>query len=140
MTFNKKIYCIDNGFVYAKAFRSSPDISRLYENSVAIELKKLEMDNIIDIYYWKNPQQEEVDFVVKQGTKVKELIQVCYNIDDIKTKEREIRALVKASKELKCKNLLVITGNKEGEKQINWFGIKGKIKFMPLWKWLLEKK
>ncbi|MCK4492274.1 MAG: ATP-binding protein, partial [Candidatus Altiarchaeales archaeon] len=114
---NKKIYCIDNGFVYAKAFRFSPDIGRLYENAVAIELKKLEINGVADIYFWKNPQQEEVDFVVKKGLKVDQLIQVCYDINDVKTKEREIRALLKASKELRCKNLQVITEDYEAEEQ-----------------------
>ena len=136
---NKKIYCIDNGFIYSKAFRLSSDIGRLYENTVAIELKKLEMDGAISIYYWKNVQQEEVDFVVKQGTKIKELIQVCYDVDDIKASKREVRALIKASKELKCNNLLVITEGKEAEKEAAWFGIKRKIRFLPLWKWLIER-
>ncbi len=135
---NKKIYCIDNGFVYAKAFKFSPDIGRLYENLVAIELKKLEMDGLANIYYWKNPQQEEVDFVVKQGLKIKQLIQVCCDVDDIKTRKREVRALLKASRELNCKNLLVITRDYEGEGESSWFGIKRKVKFVPLWKWLLE--
>ena len=135
---NKKIYCIDNGFIHAKAFKISSDIGRLYENIVAIELKKLEMNGLINLYYWKSLQHEEVDFIIKQGTKIKQLIQVCYNMEDIKTKEREIRALLKASKELKCQNLLVITENKEGKKQFNWFGIKREIRFMPLWKWLIQ--
>jgi uncharacterized protein len=135
---NKKIYCIDNGFVYAKAFKFSPDIGRLYENLVAIELKKLEMNGLANIYYWKNPQQEEVDFVVKQGLKIKQLIQVCYDVDDIKTRKREVRALLKASRELNCENLLVITQDYEGEGESSWFGIKRKVKFVPLWKWLLE--
>ncbi|MCZ7404830.1 MAG: AAA family ATPase, partial [Candidatus Methanoperedens sp.] len=39
---NKKIYCIDNGFIHAKAFKFSPDIGKLYENIVAVELKKTE--------------------------------------------------------------------------------------------------
>ena len=45
------------------------------------------------------------------------------------------RVLLKASKELKCNNLLIITEDKEGEEVIE----KKKIKFIPLWKWLLEK-
>ena len=57
----------------------------------------------------------------------------------MKTKKREIKALLKASKELKCKNLLVINSDKEGEEKIEWFGIKARIKFIPLWKWLLTK-
>lgn len=137
---NKKIYCIDNGFIYAKAFRFSSDTGRLYENIVAIELKKMETSNIANIYYWKNPQQEEVDFVVKEGPKVGQLIQVCYDINDITVKEREIRALIKASKELKCKNLITITEDYDAEEDVSWFGIKRKIRFLPLWKWLLKTK
>mgnify|MGYP001570933383 CR=1 FL=1 len=135
----KKIYCIDNGFIHAKAFNSSQNIGKLYENIVAIELKKQELNGKINFYYWKNQQQEEVDFVVKEGIKIKQLIQVCYNIENMETKNREVRALLKASKELKCKNLLVINSDKEGEEKIEWFGIKARIKFIPLWKWLLTK-
>jgi len=76
-----------------------------------------------------------VDFVVKKSKKVKQLIiQVCYEIEDFMTKEREVRALIEASKELRCDNLLVITQDHGSEEKI-----KGKkIKFIPLWKWLLE--
>jgi len=132
---NKKIFCIDPGFIHAKAFRFSKDIGKLYENVAAIRLKKLEMENKIELFYWRG-EKEEVDFVVKQGLKIKQLIQVCSDIGDIKTKQREIRALLKASKELRCKNLLVLTEDYEGEEQAEWFGIKRKVKFVPLWKWL----
>lgn len=135
---NKKVYCIDNGFIHAKAFKFSPDFGRLYENVVAIELKKLEINQRANIYYWKNSQAEEVDFIVKEGPNVTQLIQVCYNLDDIKTREREIRALLKAGKELKCKKLIVVTENYESEENAEWFGIKGKIRFIPLWKWLIS--
>lgn len=135
---NKKIYCIDNGFIQAKAFKLSPDMGKLYENSVACKLKKEEVDGKLKFYYWKNQQQEEVDFVIKEGTKVKQLIQVCFNINNLETKNREIRALIKAGKELKCKNLLIITEDTESEEKTEWFGDKAKINFIPLWKWLLE--
>lgn len=133
----RKIYCIDNGFIHAKAFKFSPDIGRLYENAVAIKLRRDEMDDKYKIYYWKNLQQEEVDFVIKQGLEIIQLIQVCYDVTSINTKEREKRALLKASKELKCDNLLIITENYENEEDFEWFNIKRRIKFIPLWKWLL---
>ena len=138
ITSNKKIYCIDNGFIHANAFKASPDFGRLYENAVALELKRRELNDDIKVYYWKNQQQEEVDFLVKEGLKVKQLIQVCFNINDLETKNREIRALIKAGKELKCKNLLIINEDKESEDKVEWFGDKAAIKFIPLWKWLLE--
>lgn len=133
----KKIYCIDNGFIHAKGFKSTPDIGRLYENIVAIKLKKLEIQNKANLYFYKSVKGEEVDFVLKEGLNITQLIQVCSDMTDIKTKEREIRSLVKAGKELRCKNLLVITDDYEDEEKASWFGIKAKIKFIPLWKWLL---
>jgi len=136
---NKKIYCIDNGFIGAMAFKSSPDFGKLYENVVAIELKRRELNNDLNFYYWKNQQQEEVDFVIKEGTKVKQLIQVCFNVNALETKNREVRALIKAGKELKCNNLLIITEDTEKDEKSEWFGDKATIRFVPLWKWLLEK-
>ena len=134
----KKIYCFDNGFISAKAFKISRDIGRIYENTVAIKLKKLELEGKISVFYWKNQQQQEVDFVIKKHAKVKQLIQVCYDITDLVVKKREIRTLILASKELKCRNLLVITNDYEAENDKEWFGVKRKIKFIPLWKWLLK--
>ena len=60
------------------------------------------------------------------------MIQVCYDLD-VNTKQREVKALVKASEELKCKNLLVITWDYEGEEEFRG----KKIGFRPLWKWML---
>ncbi|MBI4980446.1 ATP-binding protein [Candidatus Woesearchaeota archaeon] len=134
---NKKIYCIDNSFIQAKAFQVRPDWGKLYENLVAIELKKGELQNHFQIYYWKNQLGEEVDFVVKEGAKVTQLIQVCFNLQNLETRNREIRALVKAIHELRCTKAIVITENQEGEEEVEWFGLKGRIKFVPLWRWLL---
>src|SRR3989344_7930534 len=74
ITSNKKIYCIDNGFIHTKAFKASPDMGKLYENIVACELKNRELNNNIKIYYWKNQEHEEVDFVLKEGEKIKQII------------------------------------------------------------------
>ena len=138
-SFNRKIYCFDNGFIFAKAFKTSPDWGRLLENLAAIELKKGEIEQKYTVYYWKNPQHEEVDFVIKEGTKITKLIQVCYDVSNPDTKKREIRSLIKAKQELKCNELMVLTNDYEAEESAEWFGEKAKIKFIPLWKWLLEK-
>jgi len=131
----KKIYAIDTGIINNVSIKHSQDYGRLYENLVALEfLRKKSFNQNLEVYYWKNIQHEEVDFVVKEKLRVRQLIQVCYDVFDIDTKEREIRALLKASKELKCNNLLVITEDREGEEKIK----NKKIKFIPLWKWLLQ--
>ncbi len=128
----RKVYIIDTGFYYVRGFRFSENIGKLMENVVVIEL--LRRGNIAsEIYYWKDRQQREVDFVLKEGLEIRQLIQVTYSSGRDDIERREIEGLIKASKELKCTDLLVITWDYEEEEEI-----KGKkIRFVPLWKWLL---
>ena len=60
-----------------------------------------------------------MDFVIKERLKVSELVQVCWKIEEEKTRRREIMALVKAMAELKLKEGLIITEDKEGQENIN---------------------
>ena len=130
----RKIYAIDTGLSNAVGFRFSENLGRVAENLVAIELKRKRASNpLIEIYYWKDQYGKEVDFVVKNRTKVEQIIQVCWDASDPRIKTKEVKNLLKASKELKNNNLFVITGDYEGEEKA---GGK-KIKFIPLWKWLL---
>lgn len=133
---NRKNYVIDVGLINALSIKFSQNKGKIYENIVAIELLRKKSLKGLDIYYWQDIYKNEVDFVIKQGLKIKELIQVCCDIDDIKTEKREVKALLKVSKEIKCKNLLVITEDQEAEKKVEG----KKIRFIPLWKWLLENK
>jgi len=138
----KKIYCVDTGLANVIGFRLSEDRGKLIENLVAVELlrRKNYWHTNWDIFYWKNHQQNEVDFVIKEGKRIKQLIQVCYDIENFKTKEREIKSLIKASRDLGCDDLLVITWDYEsGEKVVTSSTDKKEkgIKFIPLWKWLL---
>lgn len=135
---NRKVYCIDNGFVTAKGFQFSPNVGKLCENLVAVALKRLELAGLAEVYFWKSPQQEEVDFVVKQGAGVTQLIQICWSLQAPRTKTREVRALLKASRELGCHDLLVLTESAEAEETAEWFGIKERVRYVPLRKWLLE--
>ncbi len=137
ITANKKIYCIDNGFIHARAFKASPDYGRLCENVVAIELKRRELNGEFRLSFWKNAQQEEVDFVLREGTTTRQLIQVCTNLEAASTRLRELRSLLKASKELSCNDLLVLTGGYEADERAEWFGIERGVKFIPVWKWLM---
>jgi hypothetical protein len=44
---------------------------------------------------------------------VSQLIQVCYDIDEPKTKKRELNSIVRSASELDCSDLLVITWDYE---------------------------
>lgn len=134
----RKYYCHDNGYFAAKAFSFSSNTGKLFENTVAIKLKQMELEGSLKLFYYKNQKQEEVDFVVQQELKITQLIQVCYNLSISKVKDREIRSLLKAGTELNCNQLIVITNDFEGTELHSWFGNSGVIKFIPLWKWLLQ--
>jgi predicted AAA+ superfamily ATPase len=134
---NKKMYAYDNGLIEAKAFKASPNYGKLFENCVALKLKKKAMEKKIELFYWRNQQNEEVDFVVKKGTQIVELIQACYLLENPKTRDREVRALLKAGKELGCNKLTILTLREEKQEIHEWFGIKGTINYAPLGKWLL---
>ena len=133
---NKKIYCTDNGMAISAGFRFSPDRGALYENLVAVALKQEEIAGRISLFYWRSPQNEEVDFVIKEGLRVTRLIQVCTDIADPKTLKREMRALIKASQELHCEDLLVLNDRVDRTDTFKWQDAVRPIRLEPLWKWL----
>jgi hypothetical protein len=130
---NKKIYCTDNGMAVAAGSRFSADRGGLYENLVAVALKKEEIAGRISLFYWRSPQNEEVDFVVKEGLRVTRLIQVCADISDPKTLKREMRALIKASQELQCDDLLLLNDRVDRTDIFKWQDAERPIRLMPLW-------
>jgi len=138
--YNKKIYCTDNGMAVASGFRFSENRGALYENLVAIALKKKEISGRCSIFYWKSSNNEEVDFVVKEGLNVSQLIQVCSDISNPQTMKREMRALVKASRELNCNNLILLNDRADRIEKFKWQDAESVIRLMPLWQWLEEEK
>ncbi len=131
----RKVYAIDTGLSNAIGFRFSENLGHVAENLVYLELRRSQALNPeMDVFYWKDVHHREVDFVVKDGTKVQQLIQVCWTLADPVTKEREFRSLVKAMEELKTMNAVIVTEDEEGEETF-----KGKkLVIVPLWKWLLD--
>ena len=117
------------GLINALVPKIAPNYGKLMENLVFLELKRQNKE----VYFYAQPNYE-VDFLIKEGFEIKQLIQVCYSLADKNTKKREIKALLRASKELKCDCLLIITWDEEGEEKIN----SQKVRICPLWKWLLQ--
>lgn len=129
-----KVFVNDSGLVNSVILNFSEKFGRLMENSVFLELKRAQNEcPSLEISYYKNGG--EVDFVVKKGLEIVQLIQVCHDIAESKTKDRELNALVRAGTNLKCRNLLVITWDCAGEEKFRG----KKITYKPLWEWLLTK-
>ncbi len=130
----KKAYVVDNGFITAKAVQHSPNIGKFMENLVFTELVKQSNESNREIFYYRTRNDREVDFALKKGTKIVELIQVCYEVNSQDVEQREIKALVEAGKELNVSKLLVLTWN--DKRTVEKDGLT--IYFKPLWEWLVE--
>lgn len=130
----RKVYVIDNGFIDAKAIQHSPDKGKLMENLVFTELVKRGVKPNRHLFYYKTRNDKEVDFVIKNGLDVTELIQVCYDLTNIDTEERELRALVEASGELNVKKLTILTW--DDKREVKRGGVS--VQIIPLWEWLIN--
>ena len=131
----RKVYAVDNGFVTAKAIQHSPDKGKLMENLVFTELVKRGMKPNRELFYYKTRNNREVDFVIKKGNEVSELVQVCYQALTSNIEQREVKALVEAGKELNVSKLSVLTWNEKRVVRKDNLDIQ----FRPLWEWLLEE-
>ena len=80
------------------------------ENVVAIELLRRQKYADEQLYYLRESNRYEVDFVCTQASKVMELVQVTYDFThpSVKLFNREIGGLVKASKKTHCDHLTLI--------------------------------
>lgn len=127
----KKIYSVDCGLSGAVSFRFSEDRGRVLENIVFLELLR----RFSEVYYYRTRNNLEVDFLTKEKAEFKQLIQVCWSLQDKNTRKREINSLLAAMEETNLNRGLVITENEE-----DIIKHKGKtIEIKPAYKWLLEK-
>lgn len=123
----KKLYVMDNGLRNAVSYRFSEDLGRLAENAVYWRLMSQEGD----IFYYKN--RGEVDFLVRKGMQVTNLIQVSMiGEEEEPALRRELDALADAMQDLKIDEGTIITESREEILEIP----QGKIRMVPLWKWL----
>lgn len=113
-----KVYVVDNGFVQSTAFNLSENLGRLLENQVFVGLLRRGYIPGKTLFYYRTRNDKEIDFVTRKGSKVEQLIQVCYDMSSENTRKRELNALVEAAEELHCDNLLVITNSQE--EKIEW--------------------
>ncbi len=126
----KKLYCIDTGMINAVSFRFSDNLGQLYENLVFLQLKRSNHE----MYYWQSAKGYEVDFVIKEGLKASQMIQVCFDVSDAETRSREVRGLVEGLNYFDLPKGTIITSDFFHEEIVD-----GKVlRYVPLWYWLLE--
>jgi uncharacterized protein len=124
----KKIYAVDNALKGMFEFSFSEDYSKLYENLTFLHLRRQSSE----IYYFK--QNQEVDFyTVIDGKKL--LINVCFDLSDIETRQRELDGLLEAMKFLNINESFLLTKSEESIVKMDNYVIK----IEPLFKYLLQE-
>ena len=119
----RKVYVVDNGFVEAKAFSLSDNLGRLLENQVFVELIRRGYNTDKTIFYYRSRNDKEVDFVLRNGPHITQLVQVCYDLGSPKTEKREVDALLECAGELNCDNLLIVTNAEQRTIEKNGYRI-----------------
>lgn len=126
----RKTYVVDSGLVEATSLRTKEDRGFLLENLVYMHMRR--QGDEPEYYLTKNGL--EVDFFLPgKGKHDHRLIQVCWNLDDPATREREVRALLTALDEVNVEKGVLVTWLSENE-------INERIEVVPAWKWLLHEE
>ena len=120
----KKIYLLDTGFSLLST-DFSENRGKLLENAVAIEMFRRRTE----CFYYKG--RRECDFIIKEGTKPKAAIQVCWKLTP-KNETRELRGLREAMNAFAIEEGFILTNDEERELTFE----TAKIKVRPVWKWL----
>ena len=131
-----KVYPIDNGFIAQARGGSANEMGALMEATVAVELfRRTCSDPTLSLFYWSEQGSGEVDFVLRKGKDSVMLVQSCYDPSDEATRRRELRALVRASEDLGCDDLSMVTWDEKGTETVE----DRTVRIVPLWEWLLGR-
>lgn len=125
----KKVYTIDQAFVHRLGFNFSENKGRIIENIVFMELLRRQKE----VYYYAG--KNECDFLIKEGLKLDEAIQVVDQLDELNY-EREFKGLDEAMQTYQIKKGLIITASEEPLFITKYPNIQ----MIPIWKWLLQEK
>jgi len=125
-----KVYATDSGLTDAFALSRDPDIGRLLENCIYLDLCR----RGFQVSYIVTSSGFEVDFLAEHFDGRRHIIQAAADISNAETREREIRALVEAGRNEKGVELLLL--NLSEESTVTREGLT--IEILPAWKWLLD--
>ncbi len=78
--------------------------------------------------------KNECDFIVKNGERIKDAIQVCWELND-GNREREFNGLLEAMNALELDTGHIITNSQQERIEID----KKIVKVVPAWRWLLTE-
>jgi predicted AAA+ superfamily ATPase len=124
----RKAYPVDPGLIPVFDRSGRANLGYALETAVQVELERRGMS----VTYVRTRQGYEVDFLAGSPTGEATLIQVCANLDDPTTREREVRALLAAAVEHPHASLHLITLTPETA-----HGMPGQVTVHPAAQWFL---
>ena len=111
---NKKCYMIDPALIRTTGFRVSEDRGRILENIVFLDLRM----QMKEIYFHK--EKKECDFIVREGNRIVQAIQVTTSLSDPEVKKREIEGLIEAMKTYQLQEGVILTENEQRYNRNGW--------------------
>lgn len=132
---SEKVYVVDTAFAAEREGTfSMENLGWRLENVVFVELMRRSREVYDNIFYYRD-RSFEVDFIRSSDHKVKELIQVCYDLSSPKTRRREIDGLLKGAARFRCNKLTLITFDQQETVECDGLTIQ----IIPATDWLLGK-
>ena len=131
----EKAYAIDVAFMNKRenAF-AGENLGWRLETVVYLELRRRIKTMGEDIYYFDNGTAE-ADFVVCDGNRAVGVYQVTYDIENPRTRRREVGGAVAAAKSAKCADVYILTDHHS--ETIVHDGLT--ITVMPVWEWIVRE-
>ena len=126
----KKVYCIDQSLVSSISPGIVENKGYLLENMVFGQLRRKSEE----IFYYRTKQGNEVDFYWLDENNKPSLLQVSWEMNDDKTRQREIKAINQAMSETGLKTARVVTKNNSEIIETD----DKTIEVIPSWKFFLE--
>jgi uncharacterized protein len=126
----RKCYPVDPALAAAVSFRASGDRGHLLETAVYLEFRRRRQS----LAYVVTRSGYEVDFLAEDFKGARELVQVCADLEDPATRQRELRALEEAMEETSCERATLVTLREEGSLEVGGRSLH----IVPAWRWLLE--
>ncbi len=118
-----------------KFYPATTSLAFLYDSDYGKLIESLVLQNFNYKFFYRKAEKE-VDFIEVNKKSILPIeIKARKDID----KEME-KSLLDFMKKFKVNKGVIVTEDYESEEDSEWFGIRGKIRYIPLWKWLLKNK
>jgi predicted AAA+ superfamily ATPase len=126
----RKLYAIDNGLLSALNTKPTRDDGLYLETLVYQELRR----RGAQIWTYRSGHSE-VDFLLRETTRVSALVSVCWSLHHPDTERRELQGLFEAARVTRCKELTLIT--RDEKREVSRDGRT--VRIVPVGEWLCEE-